>query len=130
MKSKLFHGNLSTRKGEVPFSCLCKHKANIHLLQSQTSFERKFGRRIILPYCKKRKVNYYIRTVFLSTNNKSVMLQIFTLQGKTKVSYYILLRKKQVSYYITFFQTLLRPFSCDFCYSVEESFYLTARKGK
>ena len=34
------------------------------------------------------------------------MLQVFTMRGKTKVSYYI-----------TFFQTLLRTFSCDLCYS-------------
>ena len=44
-------------------------------------------RRIILSYCEERKVNYYVykkNSIFLSTNNKSVMLQIFTLYGKNK----------------------------------------------
>ena len=45
------------------------------------------------------------------------MLQISTLRGKTKVSYYIILREKQKHHYVTFFQTLLRMFSCDLCYS-------------
>ena len=53
---------------------------------------------IILSSCQKRKVNYYVckkNNIFLSTNNGSVMLEIFHCRGKTKVSYYILLREKQ-----------------------------------
>ena len=83
------------------FSFLCKHKYKIFICWSHEIHLqlRKFGRRIILPYCKKRKVSYHIRS-------------IFTLRGKTKVTYYILLREKQESYNITFFQTLLKTFSC------------------
>ena len=51
-------------------------------------------------------------------NNKSVMLQIFTLRGKNKsVILHSFASKTKVSCYITFFQTILRPFSCDFWYS-------------
>ena len=53
MKSSFFHGNLSTmRKGEVSFFCCLK--------ESRNSFARKFGRRIVLCYCEKREVNYYV----------------------------------------------------------------------
>ena len=54
----------------------------------------------------KGRVHYNTRSMFLSTKNKSVMLQIIT-RGKTKGSYYI-----------TFFETLLKTaFSCGLCYS-------------
>ena len=55
--------------------------------------------------------------IFLSTNNKSVMLQILYCRGKTKVSLHSFARKTKVSYYITFFQTLLKTFSYGLCYS-------------
>ena len=65
----------------------------------------------------KGRVHYNIRSIFLSTNNKSIMLHSFA--RKTKVLYYIMFfaRKTKVSYYITFFQTLLKTFSCGLCYS-------------
>ena len=67
-------------------------------------------RRIILSYCDKRKVTYYM----------FAKRTIYSFQRTTKVSCYKYLHcrgKTKVSYYITFFQTLLRPFSCDLCYS-------------
>ena len=68
-----------------------------------------------------KEVNYYvwkknkravhnIRAIVLSTKNKCRVTNIYT--------YYILLREKtKISYYITFFQTLLKTFSCGLCYS-------------
>ena len=47
----------------------------------------------------KGRVHYNTRSMFLLTKNKSVMLQIIT-RGKTKVSYYIILRETQ-KYHIT-----------------------------
>ena len=66
----------------------------------------------------KGRVRYNIRSMFLSTKNKSVMLQIITLEEKTKVSYYILLREKQ-KYHITSRSSKLlkTAFSCGLCYS-------------
>ena len=66
-------------------------------------------RRIILSYCEKRKVNYYVckkNNIFLSTNNKVSCYKYLHSRGNTKVSYYI-----------TFFQTLLKTFSCGLRYS-------------
>ena len=78
-------------------------------------------RRIILSYCEKRKVTYYVckkNNIFLSMDNKSVILQIFTLWRKNKsIILHSFARKTKVSYYITFFQTLLKTFSCGLCYS-------------
>ena len=48
------------------------------------------GKKIIMFARTKGPVHYNIRSIFLSTNNKSVMLQIFTLEEKQK-------------YHITFF---------------------------
>ena len=67
----------------------------------------------------KGRVHYNIRSMFLSTKNKSVMLQIITQEEKQK---YLILhyfaRNTKVSYYITFFETLLETaFSCGLCYS-------------
>ena len=78
---------------------------------------------IVLSYREKRKVNYFFQEqkgdyiTILSTNNKSVRLQIFTLRGKTSIILHYFARKTKVSYYITFFQTLLKTFSCGLCYS-------------
>ena len=49
-----------------------------------------------------KEANYYIpdiRSLFLSTNNKSVMLQIFTLRGKTSIILHYFARKEK--YHIT-----------------------------
>ena len=47
----------------------------------------------------------------LPTNNRSVMLQIFTMQRKNKsIILHSFPRKTRVSCYITFFQTLLKTF--------------------
>ena len=78
------------------------------LKESRNSFARKCAEDLVLLFFKKTKVNHYVckkNNIFLSMNNKSLMLQVFTMRGKTKVSYYI-----------TFFQTLLRTFSCGLCY--------------
>ena len=66
MKSKFFRGNLSTlRKGELSFFISLYKIFICCLKESRNSFARKFGRRIILHYCKKRKVNH-------TRKNKSV----------------------------------------------------------
>ena len=63
-------------------------------------------RRIILSYCKKRKVNYYVcrqeeQYIPFNEQQKCHVTNIYTvLRGKTRVSYYILLREKQ-KYHIT-----------------------------
>ena len=51
------------------------------LFRVMNAFARKFDRRIILSYCEKKKVNYYVwmKNIFLSTNSESVILQISTL---------------------------------------------------
>ena len=58
--------------------------------------------------------------IFLSTNNKSVMLQIFTLYWEEKQEYhiYILLREKQ-KYHITSRSSKLswERFSCGLCHA-------------
>ena len=67
----------------------------------------------------------------LSTNNKSVMLQIFTLQKKNKSIILHFLREKQ-KYRITSRSSKLslKRFLAAFVILIEESFYLIARKGK
>ena len=65
----------------------------------------------------KRRVHYNIRSMFLSTKNKSVMLQIITLEEKQK-------------YHITSRSAKLSRFLAAFVILIEESFYLIARKGK
>ena len=98
MKSKLLRGNLSRGKMKsvnisIKYSSVavmkfvCKEiwqKNHITLLQAE------------------RKANYYIpdiRSIILSTNNKSVMLQIFTLRGKTSIILHYFARKEK--YHIT-----------------------------
>ena len=64
-------------------------------------------RRVVLSYCEKRKVNYYV----CMKNKRASTLQYF--QQTTKVLCYKYLhcrRKIKVSYYIAFFQTLLQTF--------------------
>ena len=95
MKSKLLRGNLSRGKMKsvnisIKYSSVavtkfvCKEiwqKNHLTLLQAE------------------RKAIYYIpdiRSIILSTNNKSVMLQIFTLRGKTSTYYIILQEKKSI----------------------------------
>ena len=58
-----------------------------------------------------------VTNIYTERENKSIILHSFA-------------RKTKVSYYITFFQTLLRPFLATFVILIEESFYLIARKGK
>ena len=65
----------------------------------------------------KRRVHYNIRSMFLSTKKKSVMLQIITLEEKQK-------------YHITSRSSKLSRFLAAFVILIEESFYLIARKGK
>ena len=70
-------------------------------------------RRIILSYCEKRKVNY-------NACKKNKRASTLYFHRTTKVSCYKYLHcrgKTKVSYYITFFQTLLETFSCGLCYS-------------
>ena len=73
---------------------------------------------------------YCIRSLFLSTNNKSVMLQIFTLRGKTSIILHYFARKEK--YHITSRSSKLswERFLETFVILIEESFYLIARKGK
>ena len=55
-------------------------------------------RRIILSYCEKRKVNYYVckkNNIFLSTNNKVSCYKYLHSRAKTTVSYYIILRENK-----------------------------------
>ena len=83
------------------------------------------NRRIVLSYCEKRKVFFFSRTkgrVHYNTFNeqqKCHVTNIYTVEEKQK--YHNLLhsfaRKTKVSYYITFFQTLLKTFSCGPCHS-------------
>ena len=73
------------------FSCLCKHKYKIFICCShEIHLKGNLAEESFYLYCKKRKVNYYIRTVFLSTNNKCHVTNIYILQEKQK-------------YHITFF---------------------------
>ena len=68
----------------------------------------------------KGRVHYNIRSMFLSTKNKSVMCHVTNnyKRGKTKVSYYIILRETQ-KYQITSRSSKLlkTAFSCGLCYS-------------
>ena len=60
-------------------------------------------RRIILSYCEKRKVTYYVckkSNIFLWMNNKHRVTNCLHCRGKTEVSYYIIFREKQ-KYHIT-----------------------------
>ena len=68
----------------------------------------------------KGRVHYNIRSMFLSTKNKSVMLQIITLEEKQK--YHITSRSSKLS--------RKQHFLAAFVILIEESFYLIARKGK
>ena len=88
------------------FSYLCKHKYKIFIccsheihLQGNLAEESFY-----LMQEKESKLLYSFCIPF--NEQEKCMLQIFTMRGKTKVSYYI-----------TFFQTLLIPFSCNLCYS-------------
>ena len=66
----------------------------------------------------KGRVHYNICSMFLSTKNKSVMLQIITKEEKQKYHITLFCEKHKVSYYITFFETLLETaFSYGLCYS-------------
>ena len=66
----------------------------------------------------KGRVHYNIRSMFLSTKNKSVMLQIITQEKNKSIILHYFARDTKVSYYITFFETLLKTaFSCGLCYS-------------
>ena len=65
----------------------------------------------------KGRVHYNIRSMFLSTKNKSIMLQIIALEEKQKYLVTFFARKTKVPYYISFFQTLPKTFSCGLCYS-------------
>ena len=66
----------------------------------------------------KGRVHYNIRSMFLSTKNKSVMLQIITKRKNKSIILHYFARNTKVSYYITFFETLLKTaFSCGLCYS-------------
>ena len=63
--------------------------------------------RIILSYCEKRKVNYDVcknnkraSTLYFQRTTKVSCYKYLHCRGKTKVSYYILLREKQ-KYHIT-----------------------------
>ena len=58
MRSKLFRGMLSTRKGEVSFSYLYKHKYKIFICcakELRHSFAMKFGRRTFYLLGRKRR---------------------------------------------------------------------------
>ena len=57
------------------------------------------------------------RIIFLSTNSKCHVTNIYTERKYQSIILHSFARKTKVSYYITFFQTLLRMFSCDLCYS-------------
>ena len=82
------------------------------------------NRRIVLSYCEKRKVNFmFSRTkgrVHYNTFNEQQVSCYKYLHCREKNKSIILhsfARKTKVSYYITFFQTLLKTFSCGLCHS-------------
>ena len=94
MKSSFFRGNISTRKGDVSYfiPLLDKHKYKIficfkcneihlqgNMVESFYFIARK-GKYIIM-FAKRIKgqVSYNICSIFRSSNNESVKLQIFTL---------------------------------------------------
>ena len=69
----------------------------------------------------KGRVHYNIRSIFISTNNKSVMSQIFTLLRKnTSIILHHVLPSK----------LSLKRFLAAFFILMEESWYLIARKGE
>ena len=82
------------------------------------------ARRNILSYCKKRKINYYVcrqeeQYIPFNKQQKCHVTNIYTvLRGKTRVSYYILLREKQ-KYHITSRSSKLswERFSCGLCHA-------------
>ena len=93
-----------------------------------------YSDRTILSYCEKRKVTSYVckkNNIFLWTNNilKCRVTNVYTVKEKQKyhitffceknksIILHSFARKTKVSYYITFFQTLLKTFSCGLCYS-------------
>ena len=52
-----------------------------------------------------------------SKQQKSHVRNIYTVEEKLSIILHSFARKTKVSYYITFFQTLLKTFSCGLCYS-------------
>ena len=80
------------------------------------------NRRIVLSYYEKRKV-FFSRTkgrVHYNTFNeqqKCHVTNIYTVEENKSFILHSFARKTKVSYYITFFQTLLKTFSCSPCHS-------------
>ena len=79
---------LSTKNKSVMLQIITlEEKQKYHITSCSSKLSRKqhfLDRRIVLSYCEKRKVNFFQEQkgdyiTVLSTNNKSVMLQIFTL---------------------------------------------------
>ena len=100
------------RKTKVSYYILLREKQKYHITSpsSKLNWDRFLATSVILIeesfYLIARKVTYYVckkNNIFLSTNNKSVMLQIFTLERKNKsIILHSFARKTKVSYYITF----------------------------
>ena len=79
----------------------------------------------------KGRVRYNIRSMFLSTKNKSVMLQIITLEEKQKYHITFFCEKnKSIILHHVLPNSCKQHFLAAFVILIEESFYLIARKGK
>ena len=98
----------------------CSHKICLqgNLAEESFSLERKESK-----WCLQEEQNskYIIifkphHILFLSTKSKCHVTNVYIVEEYQKISH-SLARKTKVSYYITFFQTLLKTFSCGLCYS-------------
>ena len=78
-------------------------------------------RRIILSYCEKRKVNYYVckkNNTFLSRNNKCHVTNIYIVEEKQKYHITFFCEKnKSIILHHVLPNRLLKTFSCGLCYS-------------
>ena len=78
-------------------------------------------RRNILSYFQKKESNLLRlqeeQYIPFNEQEKCRVTNIYTVEENKSIILHSFARKTKVSYYITFVQTQLRPFSCDLCYS-------------
>ena len=118
MKSNLFRSNLFKRKGEVHVLFFIPLYVFSWCFKShEISLQGNLAKEYFLPFGKKRKGNYVCKKN--KTGNCMISLHVTNVYNEAKNKTVILhsfAKKTNVSYYIIFFKTLLRTFSCDLCY--------------